>query len=310
MKTVLIMIVGMVLIYGFGANKAGATQSPIFNPICSSSCYGAVANANDSYIIANNPYITEDQQYNSSGGPGFTYAYTSVFGGGNGASAEADLSGDYLYAVAAAPNAEFPYTCSDCSTANYASAFLNDTFYITGAHSGETLNLFLSVNYAIDGIPPVNLNFFGAEATLDGTDIVDNHGKIYNYSTGSTGITYSSEAGSSEFTMCNSGTNNCINLGNYFGTNNIELIVPLSSGSSFFEFVAGISTGNGGLFDPSIYVDLPQGVSVISASGINYPTYNPNNLAATPEPPTFWLMSTGLLGMFGWVGYRRIKATA
>ncbi|AFS52764.1 conserve hypothetical protein [Leptospirillum ferriphilum ML-04] len=33
-------------------------------------------------------------------------------------------------------------------------------------------------------------------------------------------------------------------------------------------------------------------------------------IAATPEPPTFWLMATGILGMFGWVGLRRIKISA
>ncbi|MHB1934930.1 MAG: PEP-CTERM sorting domain-containing protein [Leptospirillum sp.] len=31
-------------------------------------------------------------------------------------------------------------------------------------------------------------------------------------------------------------------------------------------------------------------------------------VSATPEPPTFWLMATGILGMFGWVGFRRGKA--
>ena len=53
---------------------------------------------------------------------------------------------------------------------------------------------------------------------------------------------------------------------------------------------------------------LTPGASYTTASGVSY--LPPSNLSATPEPPTFWLMATGILGMFGWVGYRRIKATA
>jgi hypothetical protein len=56
---------------------------------------------------------------------------------------------------------------------------------------------------------------------------------------------------------------------------------------------------------------LPLGTLLQSGTG-TLPTiqYTNGNLSTTPEPPTFWLMATGILGMFGWVGYRRIKATA
>lgn len=55
-----------------------------------------------------------------------------------------------------------------------------------------------------------------------------------------------------------------------------------------------------------------NGLSGTSGNGIDVTAYAQAGLplAATPEPPTFWLMATGLLGMFGWVGYRRIKARA
>lgn len=33
-------------------------------------------------------------------------------------------------------------------------------------------------------------------------------------------------------------------------------------------------------------------------------------VSATPEPPTFWLMATGILGMLGMAGYRKMRASA
>lgn len=50
---------------------------------------------------------------------------------------------------------------------------------------------------------------------------------------------------------------------------------------------------------------LTPGASYITASGQTYlPSDNPT---ATPEPPSFWLMATGILVLFGWTGYRRIR---
>lgn len=50
---------------------------------------------------------------------------------------------------------------------------------------------------------------------------------------------------------------------------------------------------------------LTPGASYITASGQMYsPT---SNISATPEPASFWLFATGILGTFGWAKYRKVK---
>lgn len=85
-----------------------------------------------------------------------------------------------------------------------------------------------------------------------------------------------------------------------------------------YEFSAGLtgnvaenSLGTVNLGDPpNISIsNIPNGISILSADptafGLGGTPPSP-----TPEPPTFWLMATGILGMLGWVGYRRRKASA
>jgi hypothetical protein len=104
------------------------------------------------------------------------------------------------------------------------------------------------------------------------------------------------------------------------GSNLITISIPTNDiiqNNDYIPYIMGVSLNISGIgnnnTDPLISFIVPPGVTITSGSGYNYLNpINPNSnpLAATPEPPTFWLMATGLLGMFGWVGYRRMKATA
>lgn len=84
-----------------------------------------------------------------------------------------------------------------------------------------------------------------------------------------------------------------------------------------YEFSAGLdgavsedSSGTANLGDPpNISIsDLPNGISILSADPTAF-GLGGTPPSATPEPPAFWLMAAGLLGMFGWSGYRRIRAS-
>ena len=285
------MMIGTALIFGVGIKKADATAL-IFSPVCLSYCYGADADANLYFI----------------GGGGYTNANISY----KGASAGASLPGDYLYSVTEAPD---PVTGK---SGTLSSAGLFDSLYLSDAQLGNEVKLFLVSNWALNGKYGSAEVLLGANAITYSTvygGYVDSAQKgvdyLYDYTQGG----FSGVPPGNYLQTCiyhGSSYPNCTysNAGTLSGTSVLELTYPLPVGDSFFGFSAGIVGQNGATIDPSIYVDIPQGVSIISASGVNYPTFNPNNIAATPEPPTFWLMATGILGMFGWAGYRRGKASA
>lgn len=65
------------------------------------------------------------------------------------------------------------------------------------------------------------------------------------------------------------------------------------------NILVGLNASDGALLDPSIYINAPQGLSVISASGVNYPSFNSPTIASTPEPSTLALFGTGILLMGG-----------
>ena len=294
-------------------------MSPIFQSLCGDNCFGVTVSGGVDTVNPNtSPTFNE-------GGQGSTYAFGSASGGGVGASAIADLPGDRLYVASGIPYLQAlnnpPYITGVGVT--FATARMWDNLYIQGAKQGSFLDLFLSLGYALanDGscncsYPPHPDEPSGAGALLSG-------------SLNGTGI----DGVIPETTISYSSCYACINtdlpgrpVGNYtqvsvnggpivyrngtFGEDTLELVFPLPTGSSFLFYQAVIGDNNGALLDPSISINSPQGVSVITASGVNYPSYTPTNIAATPEPPTFWLMATGILGMLGMAGYRKMRASA
>lgn len=54
------------------------------------------------------------------------------------------------------------------------------------------------------------------------------------------------------------------------------------------------TTFSGISIDPEVEFILPDGVTMTSASGVNYPTDSP-----VPEPSTWWMLGTGVLGLAG-----------
>ena len=312
MRTGLIFVVGIFLIFGVATKAAVATPiSQIFQSYCGNNCFGVnVFGGVDTINPNTHPNFNE-------GGSGSTYAFGSAAGGGVGASAIADLLGNRLYVAAGIPHVTGlsgpPYVSGVADT--FAAAVMWDTLYIQGATAGSFLDLFLSLGYAFGNDGSGNYSYVhvdepsGGGATLVGA--LNGQGSVL------TEISY---------TSCYSCINTTIPsrpVGNYtqvigdtgpliyrngtFGEDNIELIFPLLTGDNVLYYQAVVGGGNGALIDPSIYINAPQGVSILAASGANYPTFNPINIAATPEPPTFWLMATGILGMVGWFGYRRIR---
>ncbi len=87
------------------------------------------------------------------------------------------------------------------------------------------------------------------------------------------------------------------------------LVFGLTSSSTTGESLLSGLTLNTSLGSLSTFLSLDDNLG----TGNGFITLTPLNngggggLSATPEPPTFWLMATGILGMFGWVGLRRIK---
>ena len=86
-----------------------------------------------------------------------------------------------------------------------------------------------------------------------------------------------------------------------------ELTVPegYTSGTFLFDTMSFDNTTLSGLgVTPGIYTWTwgtgANADSIVLDAGVS----------ATPEPPTVWLMATGMLGMFGWAGYRKMRASA
>lgn len=103
MRSIVIMIVGMVLLLGTETKKTGATEVPVFQSYCGSYCYSTSVGVEVSYQNKNN--TIGGSEFNvSSNSP---YSFESASGGGSGASAVADLPGDHLYVAAGVPN----YSC-------------------------------------------------------------------------------------------------------------------------------------------------------------------------------------------------------
>ncbi|MHB1934952.1 MAG: PEP-CTERM sorting domain-containing protein [Leptospirillum sp.] len=89
----------------------------------------------------------------------------------------------------------------------------------------------------------------------------------------------------------------CNTTGSPFGADLVEITGP--------NFLSGTNVLIGNTLTQG---NFSIGILLDGGLGIGSGSLTISNLSATPEPPTFWLMATGILGMFGWVGFRRGKA--
>ena len=169
---------------------------------------------------------------------------------------------------------------------------------ITLSHAVSITNSFpSSLDYGVGGYSFVNVQnaFFignGSEITLpisfsanfSNTGTVNNGNSTF-------GISISSNTNANFASY----TDNNFSTGSGLLT---DLTFPTIAGGEYSLFaysqLSGDVLGNARV-DLTIFIGPPQSQSLVSA---------------TPEPPTFWLMATGILGMFGWVGYRKVRASA
>ena len=155
-----------------------------------------------------------------------------------------------------------------------------------------------SLNYGVHGA--MDINFFGTY-TGNGSEITIPITYSANFSNGSSTV----QNGSEFFFGSLSSSYNNFNLG-FTAPSNISTgtgtIADLNFQSIVGEtYVLSVSEGLSGNVLGNASADL---TFLIGAPISQTP------VSATPEPPTFWLMATGILGMFGWVGYRKVRASA
>ncbi len=156
-----------------------------------------------------------------------------------------------------------------------------------------------SLNYGVHGA--MDINFFGTY-TGNGSEITIPITYSANFSNGSSTVQNGTEFFSGSLVSASSNNLNLVfsapsNISTGTGT-----IADLTFQSIVGEtYVLSVSEGLSGNVLGNASADL---TFLIGAPISQTP------VSATPEPPTFWLMATGILGMFGWVGYRKVRASA
>ncbi|EAY57286.1 PEP-CTERM domain protein [Leptospirillum ferriphilum] len=111
-------------------------------------------------------------------------------------------------------------------------------------------------------------------------------------------------------------------------TNSLSVTISGGPGltETYYAPLNDLSTGNGLLTDftfqtvagdkYNLFVSSQLSGDILNNASadlillLGAPISSQSPVSATPEPPTFWLMASGILGMFGLVGYRKMKATA
>lgn len=88
----------------------------------------------------------------------------------------------------------------------------------------------------------------------------------------------------------------------------LQTNTPYEFSAAIYGEVTAFNNGTANLGDPPTVSisNIPNGISIFSAAPGAFGLGNPPT--SVPEPPTFWLMVTGIMGMFGVVGLRQIKA--
>jgi hypothetical protein len=182
---------------------------------------------------------------------------------------------------------------SDIST----SLIVSSANAISFNNSASITNSFpSSLNYGVKGAMDINFNGIytgnGSEITIP--------------------ITYSANFSNGSSTVQNG-------VEFFFGS--------LSGASNNLTFTAptNISTGNGTIADLTFQSIVGQTYVLTVSEGLSGNVLgnasadltfligapiSQTPVSATPEPPTFWLMATGILGMLGMAGYRKMRASA
>lgn len=170
----------------------------------------------------------------------------------------------------------------------------NTTGAITFNHTASITNTFpTSSNYGVGAYSFIN---FQGSFTGNGSEITLPLSFNASFSNNSNAVVN----GTSDFFVNISSSN--ANLASY-GINNFgtgsgflkDLTFPTVAGDAYTIFaysqLSGDVLGNASA-DLTLLIGAPISQTPVSA---------------TPEPPTLWLMASGILGMFGWTGYRRVK---
>ena len=300
MRIVLIMLMWMVLL--FGGTKVEAIATPLIYSATSYSTNGACGLNNCDYSggiftsNASSSYVSAGYSASGYANAGGFSAYSNSSGSGVGSISNSS-SWTNSFVITGEPNQIPGEILTGIFEVSFSTISISDP-YINPIGPNYYPEPGMAVSFDAGNVNVlseiINGKFLGPPGSFGGAQMF-NSGSILNPPTYGPYLNYNGETTwGYEFALPNPG--------NSF---TFSVTLTTSCGAS-----APVPYCQASIQDPATLF-LPLGTLIQSGTG-TLPTiqYTGGNLAATPEPPTFLLMATGILGLFVWAGYRRVKAFA